>query len=232
VQDRLLTTSPIGHRIRDELTDHQRSEALRQLKLSKIHLTPRLLDLCPRRITGQFPSPWAPVEMLAQRLHPLPASLVQFLAHTPRGHILLTYRPSHYEPGGCSLRGRELEAVALIALADLIEAPLRAFQMIGHLLDHLLGCQGIPQGKWLSDGQGFNPPWMEIARQIPRLFALGYAVDEIAATTPRCYFARSIAWYIQDRRRLNTADPLIEKLLRRTLFDEGFCRRALLQGHR
>lgn len=210
-----------------EMADHHRAEVFQRLKLSKIHLTPRLLEHCPRHVAGQFDSLWAPVEELAQRLHPLPTALVQFLTYTPRGHIVLTARVSSYEAGTQSLRRQELEAVASISLIDLLEEPLRTLHMVSHLLDHLLGCQGAPQGGWLSDGHGLSPPWVEIGQQISELFELGYAMDEVAEASPRQYFARSVAWYIQDRRRLNVADPLIERLLRRTLFNENFCRRTL-----
>jgi hypothetical protein len=103
--------------------------------------------------------------------------------------------------------------------------------MVGHLLDHLLGCRGDPLGGWLSDGHGLNHSWRERGRQVAPLFELGYAIDEVAATSSRQYFARSVAWYIQDRRRLNVTDPLIERLLRQTLFSESFCRRTLPWDH-
>jgi len=214
------------------MADHHRTEAFQRLKLSKIHLTPRLLERCPRRVARQFDSLWAPVEEFAQRLHPLPTALVQFLTHTPRGHIVLTAGVSSYEVGAQSLRRQELEAVAFISLTDLVEEPLHALHVVGHLLDHLLGCQGAPQGGWLSDGHALSPPWVEIGQQVPELFELGYAIDQIAAANPRQYFAQSLAWYIQNRRRLNVADPLIERLLRQTLFSENFCRRTLLSSQK
>ena len=210
---------------------HRRAKALQQLKLSKIHVTPRLLEHSPRRVAGQFDSLWAPMERLAQHLHPLPAALLQFLTHIPRGHIVLMAGVSHYEVHTQSLRGQELEAVAFVSLTDLVEEPLSALETVGHLLDHLLGCRGAPLGGWLSDGHGLNQSWMEVGRQIPPLFELGYAIDGMSAATSRQYFARSVAWYIQDRPKLNVIDPLIERLLRQTLFSESFCRRTLPLGH-
>jgi hypothetical protein len=59
---------------------------------------------------------------------------------------------------------------------------------------------------------------------------LGYGIDQVAREDVQCYFARSVAWHIHDRQRLNVADPLIEKLLRRSLFDAHFCERALPSG--
>lgn len=206
---------------------HLHAEALQQLKLSKIHIIPRLLEHSSRRVAAQFDSLWAPMERLAQHLHPLPAALLQFLTHTPRGHIILTAGVSRYEVHTWSLREQELEAVAFVSLTDLVEEPLSALETVGHLLDHLLGCQGAPLGGWLSDGNGLNQSWKEVGRQVPLLFQLDYAIDEMAAATPRQYFARSVAWYIQDRHKLNMSDPLIERLLRQTLFSESFCQRAL-----
>jgi len=212
------------------MADKHRADAFQRLKLTKIHLTPRLLERCSRHITQQFDSLWAPVEELARRLHHLPTSLVRFVTHTPRGHIVITPGAPGYEAGVHLLRGRKLEAVAFVSLTDLVEDPLHALHVVGHLLDHLLGCRGAPAGRWLSDGHGLNPSWAEIGQRIPSLYDLGYAVDKIAAAGPRQYFARSVAWYICDRRQLNVADPQIERLLRRTIFDEDFCRRTLPPG--
>jgi hypothetical protein len=212
------------------MATHDREEALRRLKLSKIHLTPRLLERCPRRIAVQFDSVWAPVEGLAQLLHPLPTALLQFVAQLPRGHLVLTAGASSYEAIVQLPRGQELEAVASVSLTDVVEEPLRALHMVGHLLDHLLGCQGDSQGGWLSDGLGFSPSWLEIGRQVLSRFELGHAIDPVAAASPRQYFARSVAWYVRDRHRLNVGDPLIERLLRHTLFSESFCQRTLLSG--
>ncbi len=60
---------------------------------------------------------------------------------------------------------------------------------------------------------------------VASLFALGYAVDEIAASSVRAYFAQSLAIYCQDQQRLNIADPQIHKWFRSTLWSEAFWRR-------
>ena len=211
-----------------KMVDRRRAEALEQIKLCKIHLSPRLLQRSPRRIAEQFDSVWAPVEELARHLRAFPTALIRFLSLAPRGHIVLTSRSSGYEPGPQFIRGRELEAVASISLVDLVEEPLDALQVIGHLLDHLLGCCGNRRGGWLSDGCGLSPPWVGVGRQLPALYELGYAVDEVARAGLRQYFARSVAWYVHDRHQLNVADPPVERLLRRSLFDGSFCHRTLL----
>jgi len=216
---------------RGSMASHCHAEALQRLKLSKIHLAPRLLERCPRHVAAQFDSLWAPVETLAERLRPLPTALVQFLTQIPRGHVVLTAGTSHYEIVAQSLHGQQLEAVAFVSLTDLVEDPLCALEKVGHLLDHLLGCRGVPQGAWLSDGHGLSRPWMEMGGQVRALFELGHALEEMVAASPRQYFARSVAWYVQARRRLNVMDPLIERLLRHTLFNESFCRRTLPSGH-
>jgi hypothetical protein len=209
------------------MADPQRDQALQRLKVAKIHVSPYTLERSPRRVAARCDSLWAPVERLAESLDPLPTTLIRFVAEIPRGHIVLSAAPSSYEAGAQTFRGHELEAVACISLTDLIEAPVSALQMVGHLLDHLLGCAGLPHGRWLSHGHGLSDAWMEIGSQIPELFELGHGVDQAAKADPQPYFARSVAWYMQDRPRLNVADPLIERLLRRSVFDEGFCARTL-----
>ena len=66
------------------------------------------------------------------------------------------------------------------------------------------------------------PAWKEAGARLPGLFALGYGVDEVAQSSIREYFAQSLAFYCQDRRRLNVADPQIHKWFRSTLWDEAF----------
>ena len=148
------------------MPDSCRAEVLRRLTLSKIHLTPRLLDDSPRRVSRRFSSVWAPAQALAQHLNLLPTALVQYLIRIPRGHLVLTAGASSYDVEAESRHGRALEAVAFLSLTDLVEEPLRAFHAVGHLLDHILGCGGDPLGEWLSDGHGLNGSWAGIPAAI------------------------------------------------------------------
>jgi hypothetical protein len=98
--------------------------------------------------------------------------------------------------------------------------------VIGHLIDHALGCGGEDAGPWLSEGGGVNSLWSQAGRRLSRLFTLDYGADEIARSGVRDYFAQSLALYCRDRERLNVADPCIDKWLRSTLWSAGFWRPA------
>jgi hypothetical protein len=52
-------------------------------------------------------------------------------------------------------------------------------------------------------------------------------MDEESRQNPRQYLARSLAWYVTDRRALNAADPAVERLLKHTLMDERFWKEIL-----
>jgi hypothetical protein len=71
-----------------------------------------------------------------------------------------------------------------------------------------------------------TPTLRQAGERLPRLFALGYGVDEVAQADVRDYFAQSLAIYCQDRKRLNVADPQIVKWFRSTLWSDGFWRGA------
>jgi hypothetical protein len=68
------------------------------------------------------------------------------------------------------------------------------------------------------------PEWQLAGERLPRLFSLGYAVDNVAESSVQDYFAQSLALYCRERQHLNTADPQIYKWLRTTLWDKGFWR--------
>ena len=68
------------------------------------------------------------------------------------------------------------------------------------------------------------PRWQEAGQRLLHLYALGYAIDDIARASVQDYFAQSLALYCTDRQRLNVADPQIDKWFRSTLWDEAFWR--------
>jgi hypothetical protein len=114
--------------------------------------------------------------------------------------------------------------VAFLSVEDLALDNERPIHVLGHLIDHYLGCDGDVQGLWLSDGGGISARWREAGRRLTDLFALGYAVDPVAQASVRDYFAQSLALYCRDRQHLNVADPQIYKWLRNTLWAEAFWR--------
>jgi hypothetical protein len=112
--------------------------------------------------------------------------------------------------------------VAFVSVEDLALDNERPLHVIGHLIDHHLGCGGKPDAPWLTGGGGLSPDVKAAGARLAGLFALGYAVDEVASSNVRDYFAQSLALYCRDRQRLNTGDPQIYKWFRSTLWDQAF----------
>jgi len=200
------------------------SRASERLKIDRIHVAPRALELSSPVAQQRFPHIWAPLDDLIGKLRALPTGLVRFWLQQPAGHVVITHLSSRYAPGEQRLKRQGLHNVAYIRVSDLAQDSLEALVPVGHLLDHLLGSSGTEEGLWLSDGGGVNPSLREVGARVVKLFPLGYGFDEAACQDVHAYFARSLALYLQDRRALNVADPLIEKLLRTTLLSESFWR--------
>ena len=207
-----------------------KARTLEQLKIDKIHVAPRALELSSAAAQRRFKHIWAPLEDLATRLRSLPPGLVRFWLDQTGGHVIVTHLPSRYEPGGQALKRQVLRNVAYVRMSDLAAGSLEALVPIGHLLDHLLGSSGMVDGLWLSEGGGTNPALREVGERIVKLFPLGYGFDEAACRDVRTYFARSLALYLHDRGALNVVDPQIEKLLRTTLFSGAFWRSRKMQA--
>ena len=136
--------------------------------------------------------------------------------------MVITHLASGYNEGVMLLKSGPVRNVAQVCLADLAGGSLEALVPLGRLLDHLSGSAGAPQGVRLSDGAGVSARLERLGGRIQRLYSLGHGFDELACQDAQSYFARSAALYLQDRRALNVADPLMEKLLRRTLFSQEF----------
>ncbi len=173
-----------------------------------------------RRTSHPFDSQWAPVERWAQHLGNLPAGLLSFLAGHPHGHLLVSDRTA-YIPGEVRIGGQAYSHVCLCDIRQL-QTPFAGIYVVAQLLDHLLGCDGEGVGRWLSEGGGITPALTELGRRIRELYELGYGMDEECRLSPRQYFARSLAWYVTDRRALNVADPAVERLLQHSMMDERF----------
>jgi len=199
-----------------------KKQTFERLKVDRIHVAPRALELSSQAAQQRFTHIWAPLEELLTRLQPLPEGLVRFWLKQPGGHVVITHLPSRYDAGEHLLKRLVLRNVAHIAVSDLALDSLEALVPAGYLLDHLLGSAGAEGGLWLSDGGGVNPALREVGARVVELFPLGYGFDEAACTDPHAYFARSLALYLHDRRALNVADPLMERLLRSTLLSDAF----------
>lgn len=191
---------------------------------ARVRLMPDLLAQSPPWVRSVFEHAWAPMEALSQQVHLLPEALWEPLRRFETGFVVIGHGGSHYVPGPAVIRGRPVHNVAWVSVEDLARDNERALHVVGHLIDHHLGCGGAAEGQWLSEGGGLRPRWREAGERLPRLFELGYAVDEIAASGVRDYFAQSLTLYCRERQRLSVADPQITKWLRSTLWHPGFWR--------
>jgi hypothetical protein len=194
------------------------------LKMDRFHVAPRAVELSSAAAQRRYPQLWAPLQHLVKRLRPLPGGLVRFWLKQSGGHVVVTHLASHYDPGETWLKDTALCNVAYVSASDLAEDPTEALAPVGSLLDHLLGSAGAEGGAWLSEGGGANETLRDLGLRVQELFPLGYGFDEAACADIRSYFARSFALYLQDRRRLNVADPLMERLFRASLLSEAFWR--------
>jgi hypothetical protein len=186
-----------------------------------------------------FDHDWAPVQMLALQLRRLPPVLWEALLSLESGFVILAVGHSRYVPGTIHFRRQQLKNVAFVSLSDLVgtgsraeppervgvgEASWAPLHVIGHLIDHHLGCRGEEQGAWLSEGGGSTGARREAGQRFGLLFALGYGIDEVAQSDVRDYFAQSLAAYCRDRQRLSVVDPQISKWFRSTLWNPAFWR--------
>lgn len=115
---------------------------LERLKMDRLHVAPRTLDLSPVHLRERFPNIWAPLEELARRLRPLPAGLMRYWLAQRGGHAIIVHHPSRYEVGEQPFGSQSLHNVAFVSLSDLASDSIEALVVVGNLLDHLLGSGG------------------------------------------------------------------------------------------
>lgn len=204
------------------MTSTESQAALRAVLRNKIHILPNTLARLP---THQAQPMHSPLDLGRQLLQPLaacPAALARFWADHARGHVVIGPYRHGYQPGLQTVGKHELDAVAWVSARRMLDEPGLAEPVI-HLLDHLLGSDGLPDGSWLSDGAGRSEAWRDVASRLQRQASLGYASAEATATA-RSYFAWGMRSYLLDRQSLNTIDPGLERLLSTTLFNPDFWR--------
>lgn len=189
---------------------------------ARVRSTPQLLTQAPRWVCEIFDHDWAPAEALSVQTRLLPARLWDYMLSCSGGFAVICPGESQYLPGPSTVRGQTLHNVALVSVEDLAQNNDRPLHVIGHLIDHHLGCSGALDGLWLTGGGGVTPGWQQAGKRLASLYALGYGVDEVARSNIQDYFAQSLALYCRGRQRLNVADPQICRWLRNTLFDERF----------
>jgi hypothetical protein len=204
----------------DQLTAGQRA-----LLRHKIHVRPDALAHRRGDVQERLSSSWQAAIEIANQLHGLPEDALLWWAEQPAGHLLLTADESGYSSEPLDHAAGSLRGVALIPLRQILYdqegAAIRAFLP----LDHLLGCGGDRDGHWLSEGNSLYPRWSRIGGQIADLFALSYGLSEAGCRDPHHYLAEGLWTAIHDRRRLNVADPKLERLLKSSLLSAPFWRK-------
>lgn len=191
---------------------------------ARARLEPDLLSQSPPWVRGVFDHSWAPMRALSQQVHHLPPLVWNQLLRWESGYVAICTGDSHYALGPANIRHQHVTNVAFVSVEDLAVGNERPLHVLGHLIDHHLGCGGDGEGPWLSEGGGTSARWREAGQRLNDLFALGHAVDTVAQCSVRDYFAQSLALYCQERQRLNVADPLIYKWFRSTLWAEALWR--------
>lgn len=189
---------------------------------TRARLMPDLLSKSPPWVRGVFDHSWAPMRALARQVNLLPPHLLDRLLHWESGYAVISAKKSKYVPGPARIRHQRLVNVAYVSVEDLAADNEGPLHVLGHLIDHHVGCGGDSQGLWLSAGGGTTEHWRRVGQRLPELYALGHAVDAIAESSVQEYFAQSLALFCRDRQRLNVADPLIYKWFRSTLWDRAF----------
>lgn len=191
------------------------------LQRRKCHLAPGLYRRLPTAISRKLNSDWAPVLKLLDMLSPLPDAVVLFWANHRRGHLLFIPSGCRYLPESMLWQDQKLQAVAEIGVQEIFTDEAQALSTVAELLDHLLGSGCEAGGKRLSDGAGLNRALEKMGAEVEELSSLGYG-PKGTEHDPGAYFAWGMAAYLADQRSLNTQDPLLEKLLRHTIFSEEF----------
>jgi hypothetical protein len=188
-------------------------------------MVPGSLSRASPAVRSVFDNQWAPIARFGEAVGCLPVELFSFLLSNQGGYVAIWLGESCYCAGPAQLRGRGVDNVASISVEELAkDSSLEPLQVLGHLIDHYLGCAGEVDGPWLSQGGGVTPHWRSAGERIPGLFALGYGIDQVSRSSECGYFARSLAWYCRDRSALNRADPQIERWLRNTIWSPVFWR--------
>jgi hypothetical protein len=202
------------------LTDGERA-----LLHHKIHVRPDALARSRGDVQERLPSSWQAAIEIAAQWRGLPEDALLWWAEQPTGHILLTAGESGYSADPLEHAGDMLVGVALIPLRQILYQRDQAAIHAILPLDHLLGCGGDGEGRWLSEGGAIHPRWARIGGQIADLFALGYGLSEAGRQDPHIYLAEGLWTAIHDRRRLNLADPKLDRLLRSSLLSAPFWRK-------
>lgn len=180
-----------------------------------------------------FPGP-DPIRALRKALDevlfflPLPL-LVHLVTHTA-GYVLvvphvpagLRPRKSCYVEGDVYVEGRTFRNTVFLLGADLAGGWGVGQHEVAHLLDHLLGSDGRPEGVYLSEGGGTTPFLQELGQELYRLYLNRPPDGYRAWIGPRGYLARSVQGYVARPEELRGQDPAMYRFLDEVFLSEAF----------
>lgn len=186
------------------------------------------------RLAGLYFAGPSPVHRLRQALEDavafLPTGLLMYLTAHASGYLVvapevppgLPSRRSCYVEGPVAVEGRTFHNAIFLLAADLARGEGVAQHEVAHLLDHLLGSDGRPGERYLSEGVGATPELVELGQRLLSLYRqrprLGYRVP----CGPRSYFARSVQEYCVRPATLEQEDPEMYRFLNETFLAEAF----------
>lgn len=201
--------------------DNDKETVLQALWRDKMHVAPQAFERSPSSVRQHFEYALEATDVVLDLLRPFPTGLLHLWQDAPRGHVIVTHRPSGYRPGPQPWRDGQLEGVCHLSLSDLCERNREAMVALFHLLDHIWGSRGTVGEPWLSDGGGTTERLRRVGRRFVKIQSLGYGHEELGVSSAHDYFAHGLWMYFQARQRLNVLDPLLEKLYRGTLLREN-----------
>jgi len=158
-----------------------------------------------------------------------PILLAHFVAH-PAGYVLvvphvpagLRPRRSCYVEGDLYVEGRIFRNAVFLLGADLAGGWGVGPHEVAHLLDHLLGSDGRPEGVYLSEGGGTTPFLRELGRELQTLYRSRPSGGYRDWIGPRGYLARSVQMYAAQPEELRSQDPAMYGFLDEVLLSEAF----------
>jgi len=181
-----------------------------------IYIVPTALQKSGRDAKRRFANLYAVREELFRQLSVFPISLLRLLSTAKRGQLIITTEGAEYNPE---------TRIAKVSLTYLMRNRGVSQEEVTHLLDHLLGSEGL--GGRLSEGYGRTPRLKNVGQTIKQLFEAGNYVSPYAQTNEREYLAQGIRFYLFDPEQLIKKDAALYEFLEGEFFNESFWREVL-----
>lgn len=182
--------------------------------IRRIHISPDALARSPGHVQERFHTVTEALHATLALLHPLPDALVQRWVDEEGGFVVIDSLQHGFRAGENVFRGRNLQDVAWLRLALLVDDPISYLVPAGYLIARIIG--------WNQPDARKDQRWRDFERGVRSGHVAGYVRSEAARADVTAYLAEGIAWYLVDARGLNIADPRLHKLLRATVFSETF----------